>query len=87
MSNTLKRSEILNSFSEGPKNDFERMALFQNDYMIESAKKMMSELERFIQTGEYSDYLGVSSCFYNVTKYMNARDCLITHNPDRRGEY
>lgn len=83
----VSTSEILNSFCVKPKNHFERMAIFSNDYMVNYANEMISNLQKFIETLEYSEYLKVASDFENLKKYMNARDAFITHNPDRSGAY
>lgn len=83
----IKIGDILKMFYDGPKNDFERMALFTDDLMKETARKMQEALAQFAETGEYSDYLVVKSNFENITKYMNSRDGFMTHNPDRSSRY
>ena len=64
-------------------NDFEHMAIFNDGFMHEKIKELREAAERFDATGEYSDYLDVARSFEDATKYMNARDSYITHNPDR----
>lgn len=64
-------------------NEFERMAIFNDGTMKESAHKMQEALSKFIETGDYSDYLVVKSNFEYVTKHLNSRDSYVTHNPDR----
>jgi hypothetical protein len=84
---TIAVSKILSMFSEGSKNDFERMAMFSDDQMIVTAKKMQDELTKFIESGDYRDYLSIKNSFENITRYMNSRDAFVTHNPDRGSRY
>jgi hypothetical protein len=65
-------------------NDFERMAVFSDNFMHEKIKELREASEKFDASGEYSDYLAVARSFEDATKYMNARDSYITHNPDKR---
>jgi len=77
---------ILEDFASKPhhtQNDFERMAIFNDGFMHEKIKEMREASERFNATGEYSEYLAVARNFEDATKYMNARDSYITHNPNR----
>lgn len=64
-------------------NEFERMAIFNDSSMKESAQKMQVALSKFIETGDFGDYLVVKSNFELITKYLNSRDSYVTHNPDR----
>ena len=85
MSTAQKTVEsILEDFankSRDTQNDFERMAIFTDGFMHEKIKELREAVENF--TGEYSEYLAVARNFEDMTKYMNARDSYITHNPDR----
>jgi hypothetical protein len=77
---------ILEYFASKPhhtQNDFERMAIFNDNFMHEKIKELREASERFNATGEYSEYLAIARNFEDATKYMNARDSYITHNPDR----
>lgn len=87
MSNAQKTvKSILEDFankSYDTQNDFERMAIFSDNFMHEKIKELREAAERFDVSGEYSDYLAVTRSFEDATKYMNARDSYITHNPNR----
>lgn len=77
-------SKIIKKFNvQDVKNDFERMAVFYDDFMHEKIKEMRESLDKFDASGEYSEYLRVSTNFDEITRFMNARDTYITHNPDR----
>lgn len=64
-------------------NEFERMAIFNDASMKEAAQKMQVALSKFIETGDYGDYLVVKGNFEYITKHLNSRDSYVTHNPDR----
>ena len=75
---------ILESFESNPaRNDFERMAIFSNGYMLQSVAELRKALDAFEASCEYRDYLGISNGFDGITKYMNARDSYVVHNPRR----
>ena len=87
MSTAQKTVEsILKDFASKPhhtQNDFERMAIFFDNFMHEKIKEMREASEKFDVSGEYSEYLVVARNFDEVTRAMHARDSYITHNPDR----
>ena len=74
---------ILENFAAKQQNDFERMAIFSDSIMHEKIKEMRDALDKFSVSGEYSEYLLVDRNFNDVTKYMNARDSYLVHNPNR----
>jgi hypothetical protein len=75
---------IIESFQDNPdRNDFERMAIFSNGYMLEQVAELRKALDAFEVSCEYRDYIGISNSFYGITKYMNSRDSYIVHNPRR----
>lgn len=81
--------DILSAFAKNGvnANEFERMAIFMDNSMKEIAQKMRNDLDKFIETGEYRDYLDIKSHFEYITKSMNSRDSFIAHNPDRGSKY
>jgi hypothetical protein len=80
----VKTGDILNQFrANGPKNDFERLALFCDDTMKSLIEKLEESIAKFKETGDYAEYLLVKGSFEDITRLMIGRDVFITHNSDR----
>lgn len=82
----MNNKEIMEMFQQN-KNHFEYMASFADTKMKEAAKEVKKHLDRFIETGDLKEFLNVKFDYEQMVQYMNARDMMVTHNPDRGTRY